>query len=188
MTKNDIENQLIKRAIAGDVDAFAKLVKEHESSLFAHACFLSKNEKDAEDILQEAFLKAFIYIKNFKGDSSFKTWLWKIIRNEFYNFKTSKKTPGHDLYLEDFAELDNPNQKTAPENQFFIEEQKNLLKSLINKLSQKYKEVIILVDLQEKTYEEVAEILEISIPALKSRLFRAREKLTEITLKNKKLF
>jgi RNA polymerase sigma-70 factor (ECF subfamily) len=187
LTKNDLEHLLIKKAIKGNVEAFSKLVKQHEQALFAHACFLSKNEKDAEDILQEALLKAFIYIKNFKGNSSFKTWLWKIVRNEFYNFKTSKKTPGNDLYLEDFAEIDNSNQKT-PETQFFVEEQKKLLKHIISKLSQKYQEVIILVDLQEKSYEEVAEILEISIPALKSRLFRAREKLTEITLKNKKLF
>lgn len=181
------EKILVDRAREGDVSAFEELVNLHKQKMFSFSLSIAGwDHAVASDILQEALIKAFLYIRNFRGSSSFQTWLWKIVKNELINYKTNPKTT-KDVYLEELTGLELNSTETM-EFDMVEEEKNNNLRKLISMLSVEHKEVITIVDLQETNYDDAAEMLGLSISALKSRLFRARECLTKLAVKNKKLF
>ena len=178
---------LIKRAIAGDVTAFEKLVKEHKQGLYSFALGMSGGDHaSASDVLQEALLKAFLNIGKFRGDCSFMTWLWRITRNEFVDYRTSPKTSGN-LPLDDIPEKDLTRSRSFDET-IAEDQRREHLHRLIGMLSDEHREAIALVDLQELRYDEAAAMLGISESAFKSRLFRARENLFKLALEHKKFF
>ena len=179
--QNDI---LLQKAVTGDTVAFSKLVKEHQNELFHFALSVSKGDHaTASDILQEALVKAFLNIKKFNRQASFKTWLWTIIRREFINFVTRPKTRAAGVELDRDVLVESKQEKELTEKQ-----RNTALRSLISTLNVTEQEIIILVDLEEQRYDTVAEILDISPSAVKSRLFRARKQLMRLVLENKKLF
>jgi len=181
------ESELILRAKEGDIPAFEKIIKQHKEKLYFFALsFTSGYEPDAEDILQHSLLKAYLHIDSFKLESSFSTWLWRIVKNEFINYKKSSKSRKYDNF-ENRSEEKLPDSVDIEEELIRKERIKNLLK-VIDQLSVKYREIIVLVELQELSYEEAADVLGISISTLSSRVSRARIKLSKLIQKNMGLF
>lgn len=184
----DAENKdLIQQARAGDVAAFEELVRRHKQALYGYALGMTGGDHAAAaDILQETLLKAFLNITRFRGDCAFITWLWRIARNEFADYRRSPKTAENaplDTVPEHRLTLDR-----ALEDDLEANQRREALYAILEMLSPEHREAIVLVDLQEMRYDEAAALIGISESALKSRLFRARESLLEVAMAHKKLF
>ncbi|SEF51983.1 RNA polymerase, sigma-24 subunit, RpoE [Bryocella elongata] len=176
---------LVEQARAGDTAAFEKLIRQYDRQIFRTALHITQNREDAEDITQDVFFKAFQKLDQFKGNSKFSTWLVRIAVNEslmrLRKRKTSK-TVSMDQDVEtdegsiprDFAEW-RPN----PEQTFSQSELGDILRKTIAGLPPGFRTVFTLRDIENLSTEETAEALGLSVPAVKSRLLRARLQLRE---------
>ena len=179
------ELTLVNRSRAGDASAFSELVNRYERRIFRLAKRITQNDEDAEDVLQEAFLKAYQNLDNFQGNSKFYTWLVRISVNEalmkLRKRKTDKTVPldepmdtGEETVQREIAVWDG-----NPEDRYSQEELHGILEEAIDSLKPVYRTVFVLRDVEEMSTEETAEALNLSIPAVKSRLLRARLQLRE---------
>jgi len=177
------EKILVKKAVSGDVGAFEKLISFHENKIFSFALSISGgNRAVAEDIYQDALIKAFMNIKKFNGRSSFSTWLWRIIRNGYYDFmKAENKWSGVNI---DDLEGFEPSVVDPSELELIKDDRSAMIRKLISKLSPDYMEVITLIDLQEMEHDEAAELIGVDKGVLKVRLHRARTKLISMIEEN----
>jgi RNA polymerase sigma-70 factor (ECF subfamily) len=178
------EPALIAAAKAGDTAAFEELVNRYERKIYRLAENITRNREDAEDVMQEAFLKAYAHLRGFQGDSRFYTWLVRIAVNEAL-MRLRKRRP-NEVSLDEPVETEDdlmprevedwgPN----PEKKYARIEMQNILADAIEKLHPAFRMVFLLRDIEELSTEETAETLGISIPAVKSRLLRARLKLRQ---------
>ena len=179
------ESALVARAKSGDMDAFSELVTHYERRVFRMAKQITQNDDDAEDVLQETFLKAYTHLDNFQGNSKFYTWLVRIAVNEalmkLRKRRSDRTVPldepintGEDEMVREIAVWDE-----NPEESYSREELGALLNEAIQSLKSAYRTVFILRDIEELSIEETAEALNLSISAVKSRLLRARLQLRE---------
>jgi RNA polymerase sigma-70 factor (ECF subfamily) len=179
------EAALVARAKAGDADAFSQLVSHYERRVFRLAKNITRHDEDAEDVLQEAFLKAYEHLDRFEGNSKFYTWLVRIAVNEalmkLRKRKTDKTVPldepvelGEEAMQREIAVWDG-----NPEQQYSGEEMKKILEEALDTLKPDFRTVFTLRDIEELSTEETAETLGISVAAVKSRLLRARLALRE---------
>ena len=175
------EKALAGRAAAGDVKAFGDLVKATGSKLFSFALSIcGGNRGTAEEIYQEALLKAFVNIRKFEGKSSFSTWIWTIIKNCYIDFISDS---GKNVSLEDIEGFE-PSSDIPAELELVREDRAKMLRKLISELPLPYCEVITLIDLQEMEHSEAAALLGIDKNLLKVRLFRARNALEKMIRAN----
>jgi RNA polymerase sigma-70 factor, ECF subfamily len=179
------EAPLVARAKAGDMSAFSELVKHYDRRVFRMAKQITQNDDDAEDVLQETFLKAYTHLDDFQGNSKFYTWLVRIAVNEalmkLRKRRSSRTVPldepidtGEDEVVREIAVWDE-----NPEQQYSRDELGSILEEAIESLKPAYRTVFILRDIEEMSIEETAEALDLSISAVKSRLLRARLQLRE---------
>lgn len=183
----DQERFLVQKAVAGDVSAFEQLVIKDEKKIFSFALSISGgNRAAAEDVYQEALIKAFLNIDKFSFKSSFSTWLWKIIRNAYFDHLKANRKCG-DVSIEDLEGFE-PSFDEASELELIRNDRAAMLRKLISALPVSYSEVITLVDLQEMGTDEAAALLDIDKNLLKVRLHRARAKLEEMIGKNMEFF
>ena len=179
------EQQLVLRAREGDTAAYNELVNRYERKIFRLAKHITQNDEDAEDVLQETFLKAFEHLPDFQGQSKFYTWLVRIAVNEslmkLRKRKSDRSVPldepvdtGEDTVTREIAVWDE-----NPEDQYSREEMAQILDDAVQSLKPAFRTVFVLRDIEELSTEETAEALGISIPAVKSRLLRARLQLRE---------
>ena len=168
------DRELVERARRGHHAAFHELVDRHASSLYGLAMSLIGNEADAEDVLQETFTGAYRGLRGFKGRSSAKTWLARIlVRQVARYFRKSKRRSSHILRLDD-ASLSEPVAPAAPKPDVGMD-----VDAAIQSLSTERREVIVLRELQGMSYEEISQVLGIPCGTVESRLFRARKELQE---------
>jgi RNA polymerase sigma-70 factor (ECF subfamily) len=172
----DNEQALIQRAQKGDHDAFAALVDEHQRYVYNLAFRIVKDENEALDITQETFVRAWTALPNFRGQSQFRTWLYRITTNLCYNRLPGLRRSLNDLGDDVLGEipevnLDNPSQK------FEANEIKTYLHKAIDNLDANYKLLITLRYQNDLSYEEIASTLNLPIGTVKTGLFRAKEKL-----------
>lgn len=179
------EAPLLERARAGDDAAFSELVKYYERKVFRLARNITQNDEDAEDVLQEAFLKAYTNLDRFHGDSKFYTWVVRIAVNEAL-MKLRKRRGDKMVSLDEDIEMgeDSVSREIAvwdgnPEQTYSQEEMRTILDEAIQSLKPTFRSVFQLRDVEELSTEETAEALGLSIPAVKSRLLRARLELRE---------
>jgi len=176
---------LVARTRAGDTSAYEQLVKQYERQIFRTANHITQNREDAEDITQDVFFKAFQKLHQFKGDSKFSTWLVRIAVNESLMRLRKRKTSrtvsmDQDVQTEegsiprDFAEW-RPN----PEQIYSQSELGDILRKTIAGLPPGFRTVFTLRDIENLSTEETAAALKLSVPAVKSRLLRARLQLRE---------
>lgn len=184
-----LEEELITRSQNGDINAFEELVARYERKVYAIAYRFMGNQEDASDLAQEAFLKAYQSIKNFRQEASFSTWICRIIsnvcRDELRKLKRKNQTSlDEEVWLAEGAVTKQiKDTGLTPEQVYEHKELKGYLQSLINNLNTEYRMVVILRDIQGYSYVEIAEMLDCSLGTVKSRLNRARKALREqITL------
>jgi len=182
----DDEHLLVAAAKRGDGAAFEELVNRYERKIFRLTSNITNNREDAEDAMQEAFLKAYSHLDTFQGDSRFYTWLVRIAANEAL-MRLRKRPPGQ-FSLDEPVETENESDllpreledwRPSPEKEYGDAEMRKILAEVIEKLEPDYRVVLILRDLEELSTQETAETLGLSVTAVKSRLLRARLKLRE---------
>jgi RNA polymerase sigma-70 factor (ECF subfamily) len=171
---------LIELVNKGDSDAFETLIKKYEVKVFHLAMRFTRNEEDAEEVLQDVFTTLHRKLKLFEGKSAFSSWLYRIVVNAAF-MKLRKRRQKPTLHLEDLAPL---TRQQVMESEFQSydhvdqyaqdNEIRDILESVIEKLPDQYRAVFILRDVNGYSNQEASEILELSIPAIKSRLHRSR--------------
>jgi RNA polymerase sigma-70 factor (ECF subfamily) len=179
------ELTLVRAAKAGDVQAFEELVKRYDRNVFRIAQHITQNREDAEDVVQDAFLKAYSNLGQFQEQSKFYTWLVRIAVNEAL-MKLRRRRPERTVYLDEDVqtEEDSMPREVAdwspnPEQQYTQAELRDILSKTIQGLPTGFRAVFVLRDVEGLSTEETAQALELSIPAVKSRLLRARLQLRE---------
>jgi len=178
------EHLLVAAAKAGDLTAFEELVSRYERKIFRLTMNITGNREDAEDAMQDAFLKSYSHLKTFQGDSRFYTWLVRIAANEAL-MRLRKRRPNQFSLDEPIAgeEDEFPHELKdwgpSPEQRFAQTEMRDILSGVMQELEPEYRTVFVLRDIEELSTEETAAAVGISVPAVKSRLLRARLKLRE---------
>jgi RNA polymerase sigma-70 factor (ECF subfamily) len=179
------ESVLVARARTGDPQAFTALVNQYERKIYRLAKHITQNDEDAEDVLQDAFLKAYEHLPNFQGNSKFYTWLVRIAVNEAL-MKLRKRRSDRTVPLDEPVDTGEEMVKREiavwednPEERYSHEEMQKILDEAVQTLKPDFRTVFTLRDIEELSTEEAAEVLGISVPAVKSRLLRARLALRE---------
>ena len=184
------ELAIVERARRGDAAAFTELVSKYQRKIFRLAQNITQNAEDAEDVLQDTFLKAYEHLDSFQGNSKFYTWIVRIAVNEAL-MKLRKRRGGREVSIDE--EIDTGEETVQreiavwdgdPEQKYSQQELRGILKNAIDGLKPSFRTVFVLRDVEEMSTEDTATVLGLSIPAVKSRLLRARlqlrEKLTRI--------
>jgi RNA polymerase sigma-70 factor (ECF subfamily) len=179
------ELSLVQAAKKGDVGAFGELVKRYDRNVFRIALHITQNREDAEDVVQDAFLKAYENLEQFQGQSKFYTWLVRIAVNEAL-MKLRRRRPERMVSLDQDVqtEEDSMPREVAdwspnPEQLYNQAELRDILGKTIQGLPPSFRTVFVLRDVEGLSTEETAQALELSVPAVKSRLLRARLQLRE---------
>ena len=176
---------LVALAREGDVSAFEKLVRQYDRQVFRIAQHITQNREDAEDVVQDAFLKAYQKLDQFQGNSKFYTWLVRIAVNESL-MRLRKRRTGKMVSIDEDVETEEGSMprdladwSPNPEALYGQSELADILRKTIQGLPQGFRVVFVLRDVEGLSTEETAETLGLSIPAVKSRLLRARLQLRE---------
>jgi len=179
------ETALVTQARQGDSEAFNGLAERYQRNIFRLAQNITQNREDAEDVLQETFLKAYEHLPEFHGDSKFYTWIVRIAVNEAL-MKLRKRKWDKTVWLdepvntgEDTVAREIAVWEDNPEQRYSKEELHDILDKAVNGLAPPYRTVFVLRDMEGLSTEETAEALELSVPAVKSRLLRARLQLRD---------
>ncbi|MCZ6752575.1 MAG: sigma-70 family RNA polymerase sigma factor [Acidobacteria bacterium] len=177
--------ELVHQAKEGSVEAFGELVNRHDRKIFRLTQHITRNREDAEDALQETFLKAYSRLSQFAENSQFYTWLVRIAVNESL-MKLRKRKGDASVSLDDPMETEEgfvPREigdwGNNPEQQYAQQELHEILDRTVNSLPAQFRTVFILRDMEQLSTEETAEALNLSVSAVKSRLLRARLQLRE---------
>ena len=170
------ETTLVQHAQKGDHDAFAALVTEHQRYVFNLALRVVKDENEALDLAQETFVRAWTALPNFKGQSQFRTWLYRIVTNLCYNRLPNLRRSLNDLgddVMEDIPET----KSNTPAQEFESNETRQHLYQAIDSLDAHYKILITLRYQNELSYDEIASTLNLPLGTVKTGIFRAKEQL-----------
>jgi len=185
---------MIRRCKQGDLSAFNELVKRYEKLVYNFAYRLTNNYDDANDIAQEALIRVFTAIKSFRGDASFTTWIYRITTNVFLDERKRARAHPH-TSLDEHVELEESSivrqiEDPSPQPLAQIEEKEvgNILSQAVASLPEYQRTMVVLYHTEQKSYEEIAEIMNLPIGTVKSRLNRARLALKEILSPQRELF
>ena len=184
------DDDLVRRAKAGDSAAFSELVQRYNRRIFRLTKHITQNQEDAEDVLQEVFMKAYTHLSTFEGNSKFYTWLVRSAVNESL-MKLRKRKSGKQVSLDEPVSTGDEEimreiavWESTPEQKYSQTELRGILDEAVQSLEPIYRTVFLLRDVDELSTEEAAESLGLTVPAVKSRLLRARlqlrEKLTRV--------
>ena len=183
-----LENEatLVAKAKEGNAEAFTVLVNQYERNIFRLAMNITSNKEDAEDVLQETFLKAYTHLGRFQGNSRFYTWVVRIAVNESL-MKLRKRRSDRQVSLDEKLETDDDSLLPReivdwgdnPEQRYAKSEWQEILAEATQTLEPAFRTVFMLRDIEQLSTEETAEALGLSVPAVKSRLLRARLKLRQ---------
>jgi RNA polymerase sigma-70 factor (ECF subfamily) len=186
LAQSDVsELDLVKRCQAGDTEAFDELVTRYRTRVFGMIYNMVHNEQDAWDLAQDSFLKAWKSIGRFRGQSSFYTWIYRIVMNVTIDWLRKKKIKGGDAEFDDAIQLReiDPASKTVPKTGALPHqameqgEIRARIEKAIGQLSPEHRAVILMKEMDDMQYHEIAEALGCSIGTVMSRLFYARKKL-----------
>ena len=181
---DDVDKILLLKIKQGDKQAFNLLIQKYQNKISAIIAKYLYNSSDILDITQETFIKAYKAIDNFRGDSSFYTWIYRIAINCSKNFLISqgRKPPSRDLDIDNVEYMDKLvflEDKKNPESLMLSDELRNTIFSSIENLSPELKKTITLRELEGMTYEEIAKKMDCPVGTVRSRIFRARETIDE---------
>jgi RNA polymerase sigma-70 factor, ECF subfamily len=181
----EIDQQLVERVQRGDQKAFALLVEKYQRKLGRLLARMIRDQAEVEDVVQESFIKAYRALPNFRGDSAFYTWLYRIGINTAKNHLVAmgrRPSLSNDIEVEDaenFEDGDELRTMDTPETELMTKELAQTVKQAIEALPQELKTAISLRELDGLSYEEIAELMQCPIGTVRSRIFRARESVAE---------
>jgi RNA polymerase sigma-70 factor (ECF subfamily) len=177
------ETELVARARTGDLAAYDDLVQRYQQRIYATVYHMTANHEDANDLAQDAFIKAYQALKSFKGGSSFYTWVYRIAVNKTINFLKQRKNRSQmSLNDLDFNAENDPDlvalvSEKTPRRDAALSELQEKLNEAMQRLSDQHRLVVTLHDVQGLSHEEIAKIMECNIGTVRSRLFYARQQL-----------
>ena len=189
LAQSDVsESDLVKRSQAGDTEAFDELVTRYRTRVFGMIYNMVYSEQDAWDLAQDSFLKAWKSIGRFRGQSSFYTWIYRIVMNVTIDWLRKKQVKGGGAEFDDTIQLTQvePASKTVPKPEALPhqamerEEIRACIEKAISQLSPEQRAVILMKEIDDMQYHEIAEALGCSIGTVMSRLFYARKKLQNL--------
>jgi len=176
------DSKLIRQALDGDQNAYAAILEKYKGPISSMIFRMVKNKEETEDLVQEAFIKAFNSLSSFNEQYAFSTWLYKIAVNNCIDHFRKKRLRVFSLdkpleSTDGEMRREFPDMSFAPDRELLSIEKTNMIQRAIDSLPEKYRLSIILRHNEEKSYEEIAEIMEIPLGTVKARIFRAREML-----------
>jgi len=188
------EKKLIELSVSGDIEAFETLIQSHQKRVYNIALRMTGNPEDAQELAQDAIVRAFTSIGKFRGDSSFSTWLYRITINVCTDFlRKRRKTTVISMEQGPVSNENNQGiqiEEEAPGPDELAEKKqlKELVREAIDLLSDEHKQVLILRDIMDMSYKEIANTLNVNEGTIKSRLNRARAGLKKIIMQRAELF
>ena len=179
---HDGDMMLVERALEGDLAAFEQLVARYQNKLVGFAARMLGDHEEAEDVAQEAFVKAYRALDSFRGQAQFSTWLYRITTNLCIDRVRAKKRRPQQAYSldEPLDKEDDKGGRELPDSTFEPsvsverEELRRVVRSTMAEMPEKMRQVLIMCDMQGMPYEQIAQILDCPIGTVKSRLFHAR--------------
>ena len=175
----NIDHELVKKVQAGNKKAFDILVIKYQQRILSVVNGFVHDPTEAQDVMQEAFIKAYRAIKNFRGESAFYTWLYRIAINTAKNHLTAKsrRPPASDIIIDDAQTSDVSELKEieTPENRLISDELAKVIARTISTLPNETAVAIKLREFEGMSYEEIAQVMSCPIGTVRSRIFRARE-------------
>ncbi len=176
----DTDQALVKRVQKGDKRAFDLLVLKYQHKIIGLIGRYIRDSAEVYDVAQEAFIKAYRALPNFRGDSAFYTWLYRIAINTAKNHlvSQSRRPPGSDVEVEDaeyYGGSESLKDIDTPENNLFRDELKAVVDRAIGQLPEDLRTAVTLREMDGLSYEEIAEVMECPVGTVRSRIFRARE-------------
>ena len=177
------DRKLVKKAQEGDLAAYDELIRLYQGRIYATIYHMTSNHEEANDLVQETFIKAYRALNSFKGDASFYTWVYRIGVNKTINFlKQRKNRVQMSLNDLDFNVENNPDlvaliSDKTPRREIALAELQEKLNAAMQKLSEPHRLVATLHDVQGLSHEEIAKIMDCNVGTVRSRLFYARQQL-----------
>ncbi|WP_237058759.1 RNA polymerase sigma factor RpoE [Microbulbifer sediminum] len=174
------DRQLVERVQKGDKRAFDLLVLKYQHKIVAVVSRFIKDHSEVQDVVQEAFIKAYRALANFRGESAFYTWMYRIAINTAKNHLVSRgrRPPSSDVDLEDaefYSGADLLRDNETPENQLFRDQLEQAVHQAIQALPEDLRSAVTLREMEGLSYEEIAEVMACPVGTVRSRIFRARE-------------
>jgi len=189
VSNKDLDLGLVKRAKAGDYQAFDLLVLKYQSRLISTAFKFVKDLQIAEDLVQDSFIKSFKSLDSFREDSSFYTWIYRITVNTSKNYLVSKKRKDELLQTDISKEANytiEPIDKDTPEDLLHASQLRNIIIESLNGLGEDTKTALMLREFDGLSYEQIAEVVNCPVGTVRSRIFRAREVIDDAIKEHRK--
>ena len=183
------EQKVISSVLAGSIDDYEKLVDAYQKSVYNLALKMTKNEQDAMDLTQDAFIKAYTSLRDFRGDSSFASWIYKLTYNLCIDFLRKKQRttvlPLVSINSDgETDELEIPDDRYLPENELEWKELKKAAFDAIDSLPAEHRQILLMREFTGMSYKDIADALYINEGTVKSRISRARKALAKILIEN----
>ena len=188
MTREE-ERGIIALVLGGETSAFEELVLEHQNKVYSLALRMTGNEEDARDMAQEAFLKAYSNLSNFRGDSKFSVWLYRLTSNVCIDFlrRRKRKQAVSLTFINDDSEAQEqelPDERFSPDTVAEQRELRDAVQRGLMTLPDDYRQILVMREISGLSYSEIGEVLDIEQGTVKSRIFRARKRLVAILMKD----
>ena len=179
------EQELVRAAAGGDTEAFERLVRTYENKIYHLALRMCGSSEEASDIAQEAFLAAWRGLPSFRGEANFATWLYRLTSNAAIDYLRRQKKERGDMSVDDEdLGLDAVDTGHGPQDAAERTEVRTAVAAGLQQLSEGHRQVLVLREIQGLSYEEIADVLEVDLGTVKSRISRARTALRKILLEN----
>jgi len=184
------DDTLVKKAIGGDEAAYKKIVDKYERALYFHILKMIKDREQVEDLVQETFVKAFDNLNTYSTNYAFSTWLYRIATNHTIDYLRKKKLKTLSIdepvnTKDGDMEMQLPDQSASTDRSIIRKQRQKIVRNAIDDLPEKYRKVIEMRHMEEKSYQEIADVLDLPLGTVKAHIFRARELLYK-ALKDKK--
>lgn len=184
------DDVLVQRAVGGDERAYSDIVEKYQRALYYHILKMVRNRDVIDDLVQEVFVKAFDNLNSYSTDYAFSTWLYRIATNHTIDYLRKKKLQTLSIdepvkTREGEMQMELPDEDMATDRRVIRKQRSNIIRDAIENLPPKYRKVIQMRHMEEKSYQEIAEILDLPLGTVKAHIFRARELLYK-ALKDKR--
>lgn len=174
------DDLLVKKAIGGDETAYKELVNKYEQQLFYHILKMVKNREQIEDLVQESFVKAFDNLNSYSTNYAFSTWLYRIATNHTIDYLRKKKLQTLSIdepvkTRDGEMQMQLPDESAGTDRRIIRQQRQKMVQKAIADLPDKYRKVIEMRHMEEKSYQEIADVLDLPLGTVKAHIFRARE-------------